>query len=426
MRAGTDGPTRIIGGRARWPVRIMLGLVVAALSVVGLALPGAADPTSTSTTPPTTPVAPPVQSVGDQQCAPPATTVVHDIPWAQQRMNPSAAWSLTTGQGITVAVIDTGVDASVPQLAGHVLAGVDVTGSGTAANTDCNGHGTFVAGIVAAQPTSGIGFAGVAPGVQILPIRQSNDSGAGSASGIATAIKTATDMGAHVINISEAATAPSDDLQAAVNYAEQNNVVIVAAAANQAKQGDPRSYPASYPGVIAVGAVGQNDQRSDFSETGDFIDLVAPGDNVLSLGTGGPGHLIGQGTSYAAPFVAGVAALVRAYRPNLTAAQVKRRLELTADHPGTALPDPQLGWGEVNPMAAVTEALPEETGQAAVTAPRQQRVTVPPTPQPPDSRPRDVGLMVTFGAFALAIFVGLAAVIIPRGRRRGWRSSRAA
>ena len=103
------------------------------------------------------------------------------------------------------------------------------------------------------------------------------------------------------------------------------------------KRGNPTAYPAAFPGVVAVGAVGQDGKRSQFSEVGTYLDLVAPGVDIVSLSRAGIGHMVDNGTSYATPFVAAVAALVRSYYPRLTALQVKRRMELTADHPGTAL-----------------------------------------------------------------------------------------
>ena len=122
-------------------------------------------------------------------------------------------------------------------------------------------------------------------------------------------------------------------------------MVVVASAANSAKNGDPVTYPAAYPSVIAVGAVDATGKRADFSQTGSFLSLVAPGVGVASIGPRGAGHWLGSGTSYAAPFVAGAAALVRAYHPALTAAEIKHRLEATADHPAAALPDAGMGWG---------------------------------------------------------------------------------
>jgi membrane-anchored mycosin MYCP len=356
-----------------------------------------------------------------QQCAPPATVVVRQIPWAQQRLVPQRAWELSQGQGVVVAVIDSGVDARVPQLAGHVLPGIDIVNGKGGADDDCLGHGTFVAGIIAAQPAVGVGFAGVAPGARILPIRQTNNGQDGTGSGMAAAITAAVDSGAKVINISAASSIPSAQLQAAVAYARRRDVLIVAAADNQAKEGDPRSYPASYPGVLAVGAINQDGKRSDFSETGDFIDIVAPGAGVLSLGTGGSGHLVGDGTSFAAPFVAGVAALVRAYRPGLTADQVLRRLELTADHPGVALPDRQFGWGVVNPYSAVATVLPDEGGSSDGTAPAPLAV---PRAAATDHTARDRSLLISLGGLVGLLLIGVLAVAIPRGQRRGWQPDR--
>jgi subtilisin family serine protease len=141
---------------------------------------------------------------------------------------------------------------------------------------------------------------------------------------------------------------------------------------------------------------------------------------VISLGRGGPGHLQGDGSSFATPFVAGVAALVRAYYPALTAAQVATRLETTADHPGTALPDPRVGFGVVDPAAAVASVLPEEDGPvppAAAPAP----VSPPAAPVLRVAAGRRVALVVGGGAVLLALIAGLAAVVVPRGRERGWR-----
>jgi len=271
------------------------------LAVGVVVLAGLAGPAPAALAVPAPPPGPAPQPAFGQPCAPPAPIVVRQVPWAQQRLATQRAWKLSQGGGIIVAVIDSGVDARVPQLAGHVLPGVDVVGSATfdgavvgrggRADSDCLGHGTFVASIIAAQPVAGIGFAGIAPGALVLPVRQTNSGQDGTGSGMAAAIRAATDHGAKVINISAASSIPSQLLADAVSYAQRHDVLIVAAADNQAKEGDPRSYPASYPGVIAVGSIDQEGKRSDFSETGDFIDLVAPGAGVLGLGTGGPGHL---------------------------------------------------------------------------------------------------------------------------------------
>jgi membrane-anchored mycosin MYCP len=351
------------------------------------------------------------------------------VPWAQQQLVPQRVWPLTKGGGITVAVVDTGVDGHIPQLAGKVQAGVDITtGARGRADDDCYGHGTFLAGIIAASSVPGTGFAGVAPDVSILPIRCATGIATGTAGALTPAamaqgIREAVDAGARVINMSASTTTADTGLAAAVQYAAEHDVVFVASAANSAKKGDPVTFPASYPSVIAVGAVNSAGARADFSQTGPFLSLVAPGVDVTSVGPGGPGHWLGSGTSYSAPFVAGVAALVRAYRPGLSAAQVKHRLEATANHPAAALPDPGLGWGVVNPLAAVTTVLPEETNDG------QGAMVVPPPATPPDvTAPDELGPAL---AATAALVVGILSFVFVKtsrltraARRRSWRPAR--
>jgi type VII secretion-associated serine protease mycosin len=367
--------------------------------------------------------APNVFGGGAGQCAPPATEVSRPVPWAQKRLSPERVWSLTQGHGVTVAVIDTGVDASAPQLAGRVLPGVDVVNKRGRADDDCFGHGTFVAGVIGASKQPGTGLAGMAPGVRILPIRQANSASDGTAAGMAAGIVAAVDGGADVINISASSFFPTKALEDAVRYATANDVLIVTAASNEAEAGNPAAYPAAYPQVVAVGAIGPDGRRSDFSETGDFLSVVAPGQDIAGLSRKGSGHVTDSGTSYASPFVAGVAALVRAYRPELDAAQVKRRLERTADHPGTTLPDPQLGWGVVNPYAAVATDLPDELGNATATAVGRPAPIKPPAKPVADTRVRDN--VLAFGAVAsigALVVLGLA-VVLPRAAQRGWRAA---
>jgi type VII secretion-associated serine protease mycosin len=364
-----------------------------------------------------------------QNCLPAPQGLETGVPWAQRQLAPQRVWPLTRGAGVTVAVVDTGVDAQTPQLAGKVQRGVDVTAPRRGpADSDCYGHGTFLAGIIAATSVPGTGVAGVAPDVSILPIRcattaAANAPGALTPESMALGIRQAVDSGAQVVNLSASTTVPDATLAGAVQYAASHDVLIVASAANSAQQGDPVTYPAAFPGVIAVGAVDSTGKRADFSQTGPFLSLVAPGVDVTSVGPGGIGHWQGSGTSYAAPFVAGTAALVRAYRPALTAAQVKHRLEATANHPAAALPDPGLGWGTVNPMAAVTALLPEE-GAAG------PPVTVsPPAARHPQVRaPDELGpLLAVLGVLGAAIFA-FVLVRISRlsraGRRRKWRPAR--
>jgi membrane-anchored mycosin MYCP len=370
----------------------------------------------------TLPFAPAASAQDGPEClsAPPANSA--DVPWAQRQLQPHRSWPLTEGDGVVVAVVDSGVDGSVPQLTGRVLRGVDVV-TGGPADADCIGHGTFVAGIVAAAPRPDTGFAGVAPGVTVLPIRvtRSRDSDEVGPNGLAAGIRAAVDRGADVINVSASTSAPTPELTAAVAYAADRDVVVVASSANGADQDENAvSYPSAYPSVIAVGAVDAAGERAGFSQSGPHLSLVAPGVDVASLGPGGPGHWQGSGTSYAAPFVSGAAALVRAYRPDLSAEQVAHRLKATATAPAAALPDPELGWGVVDPVAAVSALVPEERG-APVAAP----ALAPPAPAPPVRLPALVASVLAIGAALVAAgAAGASASLGGRGSRRGWRPAR--
>lgn len=359
-------------------------------------------------------------------CLPAPAGAETGVPWAQRQLAPEQVWPMSTGAGVMVAVVDSGVDADTPQLAGaNVLPGVDVTtDEGRPADDDCYGHGTFVAGIIAAQAQEGTGFVGVAPDVTILPIRcgtSVGDEGPGvlTPKRMADGIRAAVDGGAQVINISASTIEQNPELEAAVRYAADHDVVLVASAANRAEDGNQITYPAAYPTVIAVGAVDSSGQRADFSELGPYVSLVAPGVDVVSLGPNGPGQWQGSGTSYAAPFVAGAAALVRSYHPQLTAAQVKYRLEATANRPPTEVPDPGLGWGTVNIMAAVTAVLPEETGT-------KESMVAPPPATAPNIQPEDeLGPMLAVVGVALAAVLVFVLVWFARlygaARKRGWR-----
>ncbi|MGW3690457.1 type VII secretion-associated serine protease mycosin [Streptomyces sp. NPDC005125] len=353
-RTGNAATTTAAARALGWAAALTTVTVTASMF---LAPPAVALPSSSPHHPP---------AVG-QECTPATSRTVPDLPWSQARLQLERVWEVTKGAAQTVAVIDSGVDSSVPQLRGHVLRGSDVVAKSGRGDTDCVGHGTFVAGIIAAQPKKQLRFMGVAPGATILPVRQTTDGKDGSADSMARAITTAVDAGAQVINISANSTGPSASLRSAVAYAVKNDVLIVAAVGNQERQEEGRgpSYPASYPDVLGVAAVGRDDQPASFSRQGDFVDVAAPGVDIISLSRGGPGYVIDQGTSFAAPFVAGTAALVRAYHPELTVRQLILRLQFTADRPLSSVPDPQVGWGIVNPFKAVTAIVPEERSGGA-------------------------------------------------------------
>ena len=360
------------------------------------------------------PLSPAPEAGADPGCRPPPVRSEPAVPWAQQLLAPERTWSTTRGDGITVAVVDSGVDATSPQLAGAVLPGVDISAPGAGpADTDCLGHGTFVAGIIAARPAAGTGFSGVAPGAAILPIRDTNTDDHGAPATMARGIRAAADAHAGVINVSASTNSDDPELRAAVVHAQRHDSLVVAAAANNAERGNPTPYPASYPGVLAVGAVDHTGATAAFSQTGGFLGLVAPGVDVIGPGPGGPGQWQQSGTSFATPFVSGAAALVRSYRPELSAAEVGHRLEATATRPSVPVPDAAVGWGTVNPYAAVTAVLGER-GAGRVVAPA-------PRPRPDHAAAARVVVLCATTTGALVCLAVIAAAISPRGKRRGRR-----
>ncbi|WP_068798022.1 type VII secretion-associated serine protease mycosin [Pseudonocardia sp. HH130630-07] len=391
--------------------RRVLGMVLAVALGLGLAAGGAPPAQAHG----------PVPAQPQEGCLPPPPANSPDVPWSQQQLRPERAWELTQGAGVVVAIVDSGVDGSIPQLRDRVLPGVDITGGG-AANSDCVGHGTFVAGIVAAAVRPDTGFAGVAPEATILPVRitRTADSGEVDALALAEGIRTAVDRGARVINVSASTTSAPPGLRSAVEHAAARDVVLVASAANGAEAGDLATFPATLPSVLAVGAVDAEGKHAQFSQTGPHLALAAPGVDVIGLGPGGPGHWEGSGTSFAAPFVSGTAALIRAYHPELSAVQVAERLKATATAPAAALPDPALGWGVVDPVAAVSALLPAENS-----GDRAEAVLAPFAPAPPDHLPAIIAsVLAVTTAMLVVVGAGLSVRLGHQGRRRSWRPAR--
>jgi membrane-anchored mycosin MYCP len=349
------------------------------------------------------------------------------VPWAQQQLAAQRVWNLTQGAGQIVAVVDSGVSGTAPGLASAVLPGRNVL-TGASGDRDCLGHGTFTAGLIAARPVPGTGLVGVAPQARILPVdavspaRAESAEPATSSSATAAGIVYAVDSGASVVDVSTAATpGPSAALQQAVAYAEASNVLVIAPVSVSAGA-NVASYPADYPGVVAVSAVDAAGAPVAAAGPGAHVDLAAPGVALISARARGGGEVSGSGAALATAFVAGTAALVRSYYPRLPAADVAQRLEDTADRPGTTLPDPQLGYGIIDPYTAVTTVLPGESGgrQPAVTPARA--IYLPPQRRP-DTWPR-TGVLIVCGFLLAGLLAGgTAARVIRHGRRRGWRSS---
>jgi serine protease len=274
--------------------------------------------------------------------------------WAQQSFQFSALWPCGKGSGVTVAVIDTGVQANHPDLVGRVLPGAAFLNGGAgqvgAGGTDPNGHGTHVAGIIAAAD-NGVGVVGVAPEATILPIRALGADGSGFSSDIAHAITWAVDHGANVVNLSLGADVDSPSMDAAVSYATSHGVVVVAAAGNTGAGGTPE-YPAALPSVVAVAALNADGSIASYSTRGSYVDVAAPGSSILSTYPTSAWAIM-SGTSMASPHVAGLAALIIDGRGAIAPAAMLARLTSTATDAGDPGFDPAYGFGRINPVAAL-------------------------------------------------------------------------
>jgi membrane-anchored mycosin MYCP len=435
-----------------------IGVLLAALT---LALVSA--PPATAIEPPAIDAAavPPDETGPDQPmeqrrvCAAPTTfpnSNFADRPWANDYLRLAEAQKFATGAGVTVAVIDTGVNGSprVPAEPGGDF--VDGAGNGM---SDCDAHGTLTASIIAGRPAPTDAFVGVAPDARILSLRQTSDAfqpvgartdpndpnttqTAGSLRSLARAIVHAANSGAQVINISEAAcykiTRPINEsgVGAAINYAVNvKGAVIIVAAGNTGQDcnqnpppdpavpADPRGWqevqtivsPAWYsPLVLTVGGIGPNGQPNTFSMSGPWVGAAAPAENLVALGydgnpvnalSGEDGPIPISGTSFAAAYVSGLAALLKQRFPNLTAAQIINRITATARHPGGGV-DNYVGAGVVDPVAALTWDVPP----GPETVPYKIKQIPPPVYVPPPDRGPITAVVVTGVAVALALGLG--------------------
>lgn len=344
------------------------------------------------------------------------------------RLGLRRVWEISTGEGVTVAVVDSGVDDRHPKLAGAVAPPTDFTpGLGPAGFTvgpgssdDCENHGTPIAGLIAGRAAGDDRVVGVAPDAQIVPFRFDGDLTQAPDGMIAAAIRAAADH-AQVMNLSFAVPIDYPAIRDAVQYALDRNVVVVAAAGNE-NESQPGFtwFPAAYDGVLAVAGLDDAGQPMEESNRGAWVDIAAPGENLAAPSAGGQGYVVVNGTSFATGVVSGVVALLRARFPDMPAAEVVRRIEGTAVSL-TGGRDERTGAGVVDPFLALTTAgtalPPAEVPQARGGAVRVLPVPTDPDPLGPTGR---IAVAVTGIALTAAVVALLAGITARRlAARRG-------
>jgi len=370
-----------------------------------------------------------------------ADTIRTDQQWVLNMMDVPAAWSLTQGAGVTVAVIDSGVYPYVSDLTGAVSAGPDYTGVSTGpASADWGVHGTWMASLIAGHghQGGGNGVIGIAPRARILSIRvipdrtdphygrYEREQETSIQQSLANGINYAVAHGAQVISMSIGYSAPSGTVRAALQHAYARGVVVLASAGNSGDQAGsgrngqaPESFPADYPGVISVGAVGPSGKVASFSSANLSVQVAAPGVYVPAQGRDGQYWWV-SGTSPACALVAGVAALIKSRYPGLAPDLVATALTTTTTDRPPGGYDSQLGFGVVDATAALTKAgrlahappaatnpsaTPTVRISAAAAAAARFHGTIPPEPVPP----RGPGQLILFALLALAFLVLTAA-----------------
>lgn len=269
--------------------------------------------------------------------------------WHLPQIQAPDAWDTTQGIGAVIAILDSGIDATHPDFAGKLVAGYN-TYSNNSTTSDQYGHGTEVAGAAGALTDNGVGIAGVAGAAPIMPVRVTDSTGRATSASLANGIVWAADHGARIVNLSFSGVAGNTTIRTAAEYAVNHGTLVVAAAGNC---GCVDSTPDN-PFILSVSATDENDGVASFSSTGPFVDLSAPGSNILTTERFGLYGAV-SGTSLSSPIVAGVAGLMVAANPALTPALVTQLLEETAVGSGSY--DPSFGYGRINASAAVSAAV---------------------------------------------------------------------
>ncbi|MDC2951306.1 type VII secretion-associated serine protease mycosin [Streptomyces heilongjiangensis] len=381
--------------------------------------------------------------------APARAESIREQQWFLDAMKAEQMWQTSTGEGITVAVIDSGVDRNNPDLEGQVLSGKDYAeGQPGDEHTDYEGHGTGMAGLIAGTGAyaGGHGAFGLAPGSKILPIRMpSGETAPNQAEGnrifaetVSRAIRYATDEGARVINISLASERGSPELTAAVKYALDKGSLIFAGVGNDGETTNALMYPAATPGVVGVAAVGKDLHRTDESQYGPQVDMAAPGEDMVAACGAKSGLCRTHGTSDATAIASASAALIWSKHPTWTNNQVLRVMLNTIGAPTDgAKRNDSIGYGIVRPRVALTNPgdpgpadeypLPDLAAAASASpSPEPSSVTDATDPPAKDKSAEETSsdadttplVWILLGAAALAVaLLGVIATVLVRKRR---------
>jgi membrane-anchored mycosin MYCP len=375
-------------------------------------------------------------SAAGEACSADVVAYTSDVPQALGTLQSEQVKPLATGAGIIVAVVDSGVDVRNAHLAGAVLPGINLVPDKEAANgtTDLAGHGTAIAGEIAARPVASSGVIGLAPAAMILPVRvfrgddqQSVDAGFGpSATRLAEGIQWAAKNGAKIINVSLSETTDSPELRAAVVFAEQSGALVVASAGNRATSEDtsdgPR-YPAGYDEALGVTAANADGVVTDDSFHGPQVDVAAPGMNVLTTSFAAGDCLYAStapSTSFATGYASAAAALVAEAHPEEGPAGWRYRLEASASRAHPDKRDDMYGWGLIQPYEAIT-MVADGTVRGPVSPLAEPVAVVEDPPQRLDLTPEPSLFAVTrtIGLWAGVIGVTVLTLAILLRRRRG-------
>ncbi|MGW5662006.1 S8 family serine peptidase [Streptomyces sp. NPDC003758] len=357
---------------------------------------------------------------------------VRDAQWPLTVYDAEKVWKTSEGAGVTVAVIDTGVDASHPDLIGQVLPGKDFTGAGNA-HKDDDGHGTGMASLIAGHGhglNNASGVMGLAPKAKILPVRVGDLKDRLSAKEWPAGVRYAVEQGAKVINLSlnDSSAYPGSNAAEAIKYAQAHDVVVVAGTGNDA---GTVNYPAALPGVVAVSAVDKDLSFWSKSNTGN-VTVAAPGvETPQADPTSRSGYVVADGTSGSTAYVSAIVALLRSKYPDLAAGQIINRLVKSAsflNNTGRTAPDKELGYGIARPGSALTmniPAGPKEGPLAQVSPPTSttsgsaSKGNDGTNPVKNEKKSSSGGILLIAGIAAVVVVIAIVFAVIRSRRNRG-------